>query len=67
MPDDFVSHFCRSHDGSWVCLSDATLYGPNGRIQVTAGSRFYPGTTFMGFDIARWLDERIGELARRCG
>jgi hypothetical protein len=26
---------------------------------VTEGSRFYPGTQFMGFDVARWLDEQL--------
>lgn len=67
MPDNFISHFCKNHDGSWTCLSDATLDGPGGRIQVAAGTRFYPGTIFMGFDIARWLDERLGGLGSRCG
>jgi hypothetical protein len=66
MPDDFVTHFCRNADGSWTCTSPATLEGPNGRLQVTAGSRFYPGTIFMGFDLARWLESRIGHRAQRC-
>jgi hypothetical protein len=60
MPDDFARHFFKDHDGSWLCTSPATLNGPNGRIQVTAGSRFYPGTIFMGFDLASWLDQRFG-------
>lgn len=37
---------------------------PKGRIQVSEGSRFYPGTRFMGFDLARWLDERLDVGAR---
>ena len=66
MPDDFVTHFCRNADGSWTCTSPATLDGPNGRIQVAVGSRFYPGTIFMGFDLAKWLEARIGSRAQRC-
>jgi hypothetical protein len=66
MPDDFITHFCRNDDGSWICTSPATLNGPNGRIQVTAGSCFYPGTIFMGFDLAKWLERRLGNRAQRC-
>ena len=66
MPDEFASHFCRNFDGSWTCTSPADLRGPNGRIQVAAGSRFYPGTIFMGFDIARWLEDRLSHRAKRC-
>jgi len=61
--DEFATHFCRSANGSWTCTSAATFNGPNGRIQVTPGSRFYPGTMFMGFDLAAWLDSEIGNAA----
>ena len=64
--DEFASHFCRNGDGSWTCVAPATLNSPKGRIQVTAGSRFYPGTMFMGFDLAAWLDERLAGRATRC-
>ena len=67
MPDQFVTHFCRNADGSWTCTSPATLDTPKGRIQVTEGSRFYPGTRFMGFDMASWLDDHLGARAQRCG
>jgi hypothetical protein len=66
MPDTFIQHFCREADGSWTCLSPATLDTPQGRIQVTAGSCFYPGTKFMGFDLAQWLEARIGPHAEGC-
>jgi hypothetical protein len=66
MPDAFITHFCRNADGSWTCTSAATLTTPKGRIQVTEGSRFYPGTSFMGFDLARWLDAELGDRASRC-
>jgi hypothetical protein len=61
MPDDFASHFRRNDDESWTCISPATFDGPTGRVQVATGSRFYPGTIFMGFDLARWLEERFGK------
>ena len=38
-------------------MTAGTVTGPTGRIQVTPGSRFYRGTSFMGFDLAAWLDE----------
>jgi hypothetical protein len=66
MPDRFIAHFCRNPDGSWTCTSAATVETPKGRIQVTEGSRFYPGTSFMGFDLARWLEQGLGDRAQRC-
>ena len=63
MRREFAKHFCKNPDGSWTCTSHATLACPKGRIQVTEGSRFYPGTHFMGFDVARWLDEELGGRA----
>jgi sensor domain CHASE-containing protein len=38
---------------------DKSLHPPAGRIQVTCGRRFYPGTKFMIFDIAKWLEARV--------
>jgi len=49
--------FRRKNDGSWTCLSPATIEHPKGRIQVTPDSRFMPGTVFMGVDLAAYLDE----------
>jgi hypothetical protein len=66
MPVDFHTHFCRNADGSWTCTSPVTLDGPSGRIQVAQGSRFYPDTVFMGFDLAEWLERQIGEYAQPC-
>ena len=48
--------FVRNDDGSWTCIEATTVVHPRGRIQVTEGSRFYPGTNFMGVDLASWLD-----------
>ena len=59
---DFIKHFVRDADGSWQCLERAELSTKMGRIQVTAGSRFSPGTTFMGVDLAKWLDEEFARV-----
>jgi hypothetical protein len=48
--------FTRNADGSWTCTEATTLAHPAGRIQVTEGSRFYPGTSFMGIDVVGWLE-----------
>ncbi|HUQ73863.1 MAG TPA: hypothetical protein VM183_03985 [Burkholderiales bacterium] len=53
---NFYAAFQRNPDGSWTCVAPATLTHPGGRIQVAEGSCFYPGTNFMGVDIAGWLD-----------
>jgi hypothetical protein len=67
MPDDFAKHFCKNDDGSWSCTSRATLNTARGRIHVSEGSRFYPGTTFRGFDLAGWLEQTLDDRAERCG
>jgi hypothetical protein len=65
MTHEFAAHFRKNPDGSWTCTAHATLRCPKGRIQVTEGSTFYPGTTFMGFDLARWLDEESSQEVAR--
>ena len=55
--EEFVKHFNLTSTGSWECISFAEIDGPNGRIQVTPGSRFTRGTSFMGVDLAEWLEE----------
>ena len=47
-------------------MTAGTFNGPNGRIQVTPGSRFFPGTIFMGFDLAACLEEEIASQAAEC-
>jgi hypothetical protein len=67
MSDTFAAHFCRNDDGSWTCVSPGTLKTVRGRIDVTPGSRFYPGTTFGGLDVAGWLEQHVDGNAERCG
>ena len=62
----FHRAFCRHRDGSWTCIQPATLNTEAGRIQVAAGSRFYPGTAFMGFDLVDWLEAHIDGAAPWC-
>jgi len=57
--EEFAQNFRRNEDGSWTCVVPTTLEGPNGRVQITAGTTLQRGKTFMGCDLARWLDEHL--------
>lgn len=52
----FIKHFRRDPFGVWICISPAELTLPEGRIQVTVGSRFANGTKFMNVDLAGLLE-----------
>jgi len=56
--DKFIKHFRRDPFGGWICVSPAELNLPEGRIQVTAGSRVARGTTFMNVDLADRLEQQ---------
>jgi hypothetical protein len=56
--EEFRKHFARDRAGSWTCMEQAMLELPEGRIQVTAGTRFVIGTSVLGIDVARLLDEQ---------
>jgi hypothetical protein len=65
---EFIKHFRREGEGIWVCVAPATLSLPQGRIQVTVGTRFTRGTKFMNVEIAALLEEqRAKELPSRPG
>lgn len=53
----FIKHFRREGGGNWVCVEPATLDLPQGRVQVTPGTRLAVGQRFMNLDLARMLDE----------
>ena len=55
---NFITHFRKELSGAWTCVEPAELLLPGGRVQVTPGSRFLRGTTFMGIDLAALLDEQ---------
>ena len=54
---DLRQDFVRERDGAWVCVQPTELVLPTGRIQVAVGTRFTPGTRFMGVDLARLLED----------
>ena len=62
---DILTSFHRDANGTWTCLDAVTIEHPRGRIQVTPGSRFSPGTNFMGVDLAAWLDEQLASSDSR--
>lgn len=65
--DKFIRHFRREGAGVWICTEPATLDLPEGRIQVTAGSRFVIGTKFMNIDLARMLDAEYSRTTPATG
>ncbi len=52
--------FKRNPDGSWTCVAESTIEGPNGRMKVTPGTTFAPGLKLMGVDLAALLDTLMG-------
>jgi hypothetical protein len=64
--NDYFNSFRRNELGMWTCVAPITIDHPNGRIQVTPGSTFSPGTVFMGVDLAGWLDSQTrGQMRDR--
>jgi hypothetical protein len=53
----FIKHFRREEAGIWICVEPATLDLPQGRIQVSSGTRFTLGTMFMNVEVAKMLDD----------
>lgn len=53
---NFLKGFRRNDDGSWTCVAKASYSGHDGTIQVTPGTTFAPGTTFLGVDLVGWLE-----------
>ena len=62
--DELLKAFRREGNGTWICVEPTTFEGPNGRVQVTPGTAFVPGSTFMGADLAKWLDEQLARFGR---
>jgi hypothetical protein len=58
--ENIGKYFLRDRHGAWICVERAELHTPSGRIDVSPGSRFMPGTAFMGVDLAKWLGEQQG-------
>lgn len=62
---EFITHFRREGAGDWLCVRSATLDLPQGRIQVTPGSRIRIGTKFMNVDLAHLLDSEYSRQAEQ--
>ena len=54
----FIKHFVRERQGVWSCVEAAEVHLPLGRIQVSPGTRFTLGSTFMGVEVAQLLEEQ---------
>jgi hypothetical protein len=52
-----IKHFLRERPGVWSCIEPAEIHLPEGRVQVTPGTRFTRGTKFMNIELAKLLDE----------
>lgn len=50
--------FKHDRKASWTCIAPVTIEHPAGRIQVAPGTTFTAGTSYMGVDLAAWLDEQ---------
>ena len=62
---NFIRNFVREKAGAWACTEPAEVVLSGGRrIQVAPGTRFTLGTTFMGIDLARLLDEQYERDSR---
>jgi hypothetical protein len=59
---EFVKAFIRNYDGSWTCITPATLDEDlMPRMQVAQGATFVRGQKFMNVDLAGLLDEEALE------
>ena len=63
--EQFIKRFRREGAGMWICLQPAELELPQGRVQVTPGTRFTLGTKFMNVEIAALLDEQYDKDSER--
>ena len=60
-----IRHFVRIGPGRWTCVRSGEFNGPTGRFQVAIGTTLCAGTTFMGMDMARLLEEQYQKKNRQ--
>jgi hypothetical protein len=63
----FLKAFAREDWGTWRCIAPADLNLPSGRVQVTPGTVFTKGTSFMNVDIAELLEAEYQRLHNAAG
>jgi hypothetical protein len=56
---NLMKHFVRLGPGTWTCVDDDEYRGPQGRIQITAGTIVTKGKHFMGVDLAALLEREL--------
>ena len=52
-----VRRLGKNLDGSWTCKVFVSFDTTERQIEVSRGTTFVLGIEFMGFDLAKWLDE----------
>lgn len=62
--DQFIKHFIRESDGSWMCVSQALWPGPP-VVVVTPRARFTLGTMIAGTEPARLLENQYEKQGRK--
>jgi hypothetical protein len=62
--DQFIKHFIRESDGSWMCVALALWPGPP-VIAVTPRARFTPGTVIAGCEPAKLLEDQYEKQGKK--
>jgi len=51
--------FEKDTEGNWICLKGCSIEMDKAEIVFTEGMKFIEGTSYMGVDVAKWLEENI--------
>ncbi len=51
--------FEKDTEGNWVCLKGCSIEMDKAEIVFTEGMKFTEGTSYMGVDVAKWLEENV--------
>ena len=58
MQESPCSAFKKNPNGSWTCIKPVTISKPDGgQVSLSPGITITRGVSFMGLDVAKWLDE----------
>jgi hypothetical protein len=58
---EFLDRFQRQPDGVWCCTKPIKIEGPRGAFTIKQGTRFSPGGSLLGLDLAKELDRMAAE------
>lgn len=61
----FFKCFRRAGNGVWICVIPAEVVLPQGRVQIVPGTVLTKGTTFMGIDMVKLLEDQTKESDTR--